>query len=181
MSNDNTPLLDLETVRAKAKELGVEFHPAMKAETIQFKIDEFLEKTAPTIIQPPVKDETPEERSKRRRLEALALIPVTITSMDPADTDLTGVVVSVGNRKLGQISKAIPFGYKWFMPRILVRHLKRQMFCRSSMVPVPGVPGRERVSTQWIHKYAVIEHAMPTPKEMADLAKAQAQGNELAK
>jgi ABC-type hemin transport system substrate-binding protein len=50
---------DLEAIRAKAKELGVAYHPAQKAETIQFNIDQFLEANAPTIIQPPVKDETP--------------------------------------------------------------------------------------------------------------------------
>lgn len=172
---------NLEEIRAKAKELGVAYHPAQKAETIQFNIDQFLEASAPTIIQPPVADETPAERSKRRREEALGLVPITVTSMDPADTNLTGVVVSVGNRKMGQVSKAIPFGYKWYMPRILVAQLEQQMFCRSSMVPVPGVPGSERLTTQWIKKYAIQYHDLPTPKDLAELAKAQAQGNELAK
>lgn len=170
--------LDLEQVRAKAKELGVEYHPAMKAETIQYKIDEFLNKQ-PDIIQPPVKDETPEQTEKRVLQEAMALIPITITSMDPADASLTAVVASVGNKKLGQISKAIPFGTKWYMPKILVDHLAEQQFCRNSMVPVPG--GNERLQTQWIKKYAIQYHPMPTPAELRDLAKAQAVGNELAK
>lgn len=172
---------NLEELRAKADELGVKWHPAQKAETIQYNIDKFLEENAPTIIQPPVKDETPTERQARLKQEALALIPVTVTSMDPQDASITGVVVSVGNRRLGQVSKAIPFGYKWYMPRILVRQMERAMFCRNSMVPVPGVPGTERVNTQWIKKYAIQYHEMPTPKELEALAKAQAQGNELAK
>jgi hypothetical protein len=172
---------DLEAIRAKAKELGVAYHPAQKAETIQFNIDQFLEANAPTIIQPPVKDETPAERAKRKRDDALGLIPVTITSMDPQDAQLTAVVVSVGNRKMGQITKAIPFGMKWYMPRILVDHIEAQMFCRSAMLPVPGVTGGERLNTQWIKKYAVQRHNQPTPKELAELAKAQALGNELAK
>jgi hypothetical protein len=170
--------LDLEVVRAKAKELGVDYHPAMKAETIQFKIDEFLS-SAPDIIQPPVKDETAAQRSDRRLKEAMALIPVTVTSMDPADTNLTAVVVSVGNKKLGQVSKAIPFCYKWYMPRILVNAMRRKNFVRSSMVPVPG--GNERLQMQTIPKYAIQEHELPTPKELAELARVQALGNELAK
>lgn len=174
-----TDLLDLETVRAKAKELGVDYHPAQKAETIQFKIDQFLEANAPTIIQPPVKDETEAQREARELQEAMALIPVTVTSMDPQDASITGVVISVGNRKLGQIQKAIPFGYKWYMPRILVEQMEAQMFCRSAMVPAPG--GTERVNTQWIKKYAIQRHPLPTPKDLEELAKAQAQGNELAK
>ncbi len=171
-------LLDLEQVRAKAKELGIEYHPAMKAETIQYKIDEFLNRQ-PDIIQPPVKDETPEQTEARLHREALALIPITITSMDPGDANLTGVIVSVGNRKLGQISKAIPFGYKWYMPKILVDHLAEQQFCRNSMIPTPG--GNERLHTQWLKKYAIQYHDMPTPAELKELAKAQAVGNELAK
>lgn len=130
---------------------------------------------------PAPKEETEHERIDRMKKEALALIPVTVTSMDPADTALTGTVISVGNRKLGQVTKAIPFGYKWYMPKILLEHMENQMFCRSSMVPVPGVPGQERLDTQWIKKYAIQYHPMPTPEELAQLAKAQAQGNELAK
>ncbi len=174
--------LDLEAVRAKAKELGVQFHPAQKAETIQFNIDKHLAETAaanPAVV--PTKPLTEAQEIEAMQKEALALIPVTVTSMDPADTNLTAAVISVGNRKLGQISKAIPFGYKWYMPKILVEQMEQQMFCRSSMVPVPGIPGNERINTQWIKKYAIQYHPIPTPEELAELAKAQAMGNELAK
>ena len=107
------------------------------------------------------------------------MIPVTITSMDPADSAVTAVTISVGNRKLGQITKVIPFGHKWYMPKILVDHMRSQQFCRSSMIPVPG--GQERLQTQWIQKYAIQEHPQPTPEELAALAKLQLQGNELEK
>ena len=174
---------DLEAVRAKATELGVKWHPAQKAETIQHKIDEHLaaQETMEAVNNPPPKEETPEEAEARHLKEAVALIPVTVTSMDPADAETTGALISVGNRKLGQITKAIPFGYKWYMPKILVQHMEAQMFCRSSMVPtgVPGTP--ERLNTQWLKKYAIQYHPMPTPEELKELAKLQLQGNELAK
>ena len=173
---------DLEEIRARAKELGVQYHPAQKAETIQQNIDKFLsEQETVEAAAPKPKEETPEQVEARLLKEATALIPITVTSMDPADTETTGALVSVGNRKLGQITKAIPFGYKWYMPKILVQHMESQMFCRSSMVPtgVPGTP--ERLNTQWLKKYAIQYHPMPTPEELAELAKAQAMGNELAK
>lgn len=173
---------DLEQVRAKAKELGVSYHPAQKAETIQHNIDKFLsEQQTVEAAAPKPAEETPEEKEARHLKEALALIPITVTSMDPADAQTTGTLVSVGNRKLGQITKAIPFGYKWYMPKILVQHMEAQMFCRSSMVPtgVPGTP--ERLNTQWLKKYAIQYHPAPTAEELAELAKLQLQGNELAK
>ena len=173
---------DIEEVRARAKELGVPYHPAQKAETIQQNIDKFLsEQQTVENAAPKPKGETPEQAEARLLKEATALIPITVTSMDPADTETTGVLVSVGNRKLGQITKAIPFGYKWYMPKILVEHMEAQMFCRSSMVPtgVPGTP--ERLNTQWLKKYAIQYHPMPTSEELAELAKLQLQGNELAK
>jgi hypothetical protein len=173
---------DLEEIRARAKELGVSYHPAQKAETIQQNIDKFLsESQTLENAAPKPKVETPEEADARHLREAVALIPVTVTSMDQSDVETTGVLVSVGNRKLGQITKAIPFGYKWYMPKILVEHMEAQQFCRSSMVPtgVPGTP--ERLNTQWIKKYSIQYHPMPTPEELAELAKAQAMGNELAK
>jgi restriction endonuclease S subunit len=172
---------DLETIRTRAKELGVAFHPAQKAETIQQNIDKFLSEKETLETKPAPKQETPEEAEARHLQEAVALIPITVTSMDPADAQTTGVLVSVGNRKLGQITKAIPFGYKWYMPKILVQHMEAQMFCRSSMVPtgVPGTP--ERLNTQWLKKYAIQYHPMPTQEELEELAKLQLQGNELAK
>lgn len=174
--------LDIEVVRAKAKELGVEYHPAMKAETIQAKIDAVLTSNpAPSVSNIPALPaiETEAQKIERELKEALALIPVTITSMDPADAQLTGTSFSVGNRKLGQVTKAIPFGMKWYMPRILVDEIESKMFIRPAMVATPG--GNERLDTQWIKKYAVQRHPMPSQAELDELAKAQSQGNELAK
>lgn len=171
--------LDLEAVRTKAKELGVPYHPAQKAETIQYNIDQFLSANQAKDAEPVKAEETEAEAEARVLKEAMALIPVTVTSMDPQDATLTAVIISVGNRKLGQISKAIPFGYKWYMPKILVDQMEAQMFCRSAMIPAPG--GTERMHTQWIKKYAIQYHPLPTQAELEELAKAQAQGNELAK
>lgn len=187
---------DLEAVRARAKELGVYYHPAQKAETIQFNVDKYLADkqaleaaaAAPPVMPEDVpakpvevKPETPAQQLERLQKEALALIPITITSMDPADAKLTAVVVSVGNAILGQVTKAIPFGFKWYMPKILVDELESIMFIRNDMVAAPGVPGGERLHSQWIKKYAIQYHPAPTPAELAELAKAQAVGNELAK
>ena len=183
--------LDLEAVRAKAKELGVPYHPAQKAETIQANIDKFLVEQASGVVLPatttdaaaPAAEnatETEAEELARLQAEALALIPVTVTSMDPADASLTAAIISVGNAKLGQITKAIPFGYKWFMPRILLDDMEERTFIRNAMIPVPGT-GTERLETQHIKKYAIQYHPLPTAEELAQLAKAQAMGNELAK
>ena len=171
--------VDLEAVREKATELGVKWHPAMKAATVQQKIDEFLEVNAPTYIAPSVLHETPAQTQARKLREATALIPITVTSMDPADASITAVTVSVGNRKIGQITKVIPFGFKWYMPALLVKEMEQKMFVRNSMIPLPG--GTERLNSQWIKKYAIQYHPMPTPQELRDLAKLQLQGNELAK
>lgn len=171
--------VELEVVREKANELGVKWHPAMKAETIQQKIDEFLEENAPTHIVPSVLHETPAQRQARELREATALIPVTVTSMDPADAQVSAVTISVGNRKIGQITKVIPFGFKWFMPKLLVEEMEKKMFVRNAMVPVPG--GNERLNQQWIKKYAIQYHPIPSPEELQELARLQLQGNELAK
>jgi hypothetical protein len=166
---------DLESVRARAKELGVSYHPAQKAETILANIEEFLANKLPDAPKP----ESSAQMLKRLQESSLALIPVTVTSMDPADAGIPSVMISVGNKVLGQVSKVIPFGHKWYMPKILVEELEAKRFIRSSMVPMPG--GKERLDQQWIPKYAVIRHPMPTQQELDELAKQQALGNELAK
>jgi hypothetical protein len=167
---------DLETVRAKAMELGVPYHPAQKAETIQNNIDEFLEANAPHIIATP---KSAAELEAESLADAMSLIPVTVTSMDPSDATLPSISISVGNRKIGQITKVIPFGHKWYMPKILVKEMEQKQFVRNAMIQTPN--GNERLNTQWIKKYAIQYHPIPTPAELADLAKLQLQGNELAK
>lgn len=170
--------LNLDEVRAKAKELGVDYHPAMKAETIQLKIDEYLA-TAGEALKPAVKAETVKEAAARADREAMALYPIIVTSMDPQDAAVSAVNVSVGNRRLGQVSKVIPFGQKWYMPKILIDELETKHFIRNSMVPTPG--GNERLKSDWIKKYAIQYLPLPTRAELEELAKLQLQGNELAK
>lgn len=172
MSDIEMAASELEGLRAKAASLGVKYHPAQKAETIEANINAFLATQGAAQPQQMKNFEPGKD-------PALALIPITITSMDPGDAQIPCVTVSVGNRRLGQITKVIPFGHKWYMPRILVDELKSKHFIRNSMMPVPG--GTERLNSDWIPKYAVIEHPMPTQEELDALAKAQALGNELAK
>lgn len=174
MSDNETldPKAALEAVRSKAGQLGVKWHQAEKAETIQAKIDAFV---ATQGLGQPVQT----KKYDFTKHPALALIPVTITSMDPGDAQIPAVTVSVGNRQLGQITKVIPFGYKWFMPRILVDELRSKHFIRNSMIP--NGFGGERLKSDWIPKYGILEHPMPTQEELDNLAKLQLQGNELAK
>ncbi len=170
--------LDLKAVRARADELGIEYHPANKAETIQEKIDAHLAKGTADV--PVVEKElTPEQKDKQRLKEALALIPITLTPLDPADAQVPSVAVSVGNKVLGQVTKVIPFNKKWYMPRILVDELEQKKFIRNTMIPTPD--GKERLDTQYVKKYGIQYHPMPTPEELKELAKLQLQGNELAK
>lgn len=66
------------------------------------------------------------------RSKALRLIRCRVTNLDPADSAVPGVLLSVYTKYTGKVSKLIPFGEEneagWHIPKILLDDLKSRKF-----------------------------------------------------
>lgn len=102
---------ELEVLKTRASQLGITFHPSISASKLSAKIAEFLakgESTAPEDTELPA-TETPGQIAKRVRDEALALVRVNITCMDPQKIEHDGEIFTVGNSVIPTQRKFVPF------------------------------------------------------------------------
>ena len=121
---------ELDSLKAKAKTMGIKHHPSIGVEKLKAKIEEHvaaLEKTpeAPAKIKPVV-------RSARAALkrEQLVLVRIRVTAMNPQMKGLKGQYFAVANGLVGTVKKYIPFDspYGWHVPEILVNELESKQY-----------------------------------------------------
>lgn len=126
-TNDPTELA-LEALKKEADALGLEYRSnvsLVKLQSLIYDAKENLaegkEAKAPRVI-------TKEDVTANIKARALALVRVIITPQNPAETDLQGRMVSVGNGCIGTVRRFIPFNVEWHVEQVLVDYLREQRF-----------------------------------------------------
>lgn len=184
---------ELDNLKVRADRLGVKYHPSIGAEKLREKIAEAMaenpgedqnqapdpepEPKAPTVEAAapaaPV-EETLAMKRKRLRNEALKLIRIRVTCMNPAKKDWEGEIITTGNALVGTISKYIPFNADqgWHVPYMLYLQLKdRQCQTFVNDKSKAGVTVRKG---KLIKEFAIELMDPLTSDELKDLAQRQA-------
>lgn len=190
MSDTELTQDELTTLKARADLMGITYHPSIGVEKLRDKIaaaistDEKVEGQAPTedsVVTPPAdepvaapKAETEGERRKRKKMEALALVRIRLTCMNPNKKDWDGEIITVGNSLVGTVSRYIPFNAEegWHVPAIMLEMLKnRQCQLFSTVKTKNGISVRQ---SKLIREFAIEILPQLTEKELRDLAQRQA-------
>lgn len=123
--------------------------------------------------------ETPARKlSKRERIikEAMKLVRVRITCLDPKKKDLPGEILTVGNKYIGTVKKFIPYGEVtddgYHIPKVLYDELESRRFLHIQ-TKRNRQNGQINVSTSYAKEFAIEVLPMLTPDELAKLASAQ--------
>lgn len=181
--NDNLDLVqeELPALKARADVLGVKYHPNISAEKLRERINEHLE--APEEEEKPAKTETTGTESaaqKRARLrkEALALIRIRVTCMNPHKSEWEGEIFTAGNSLVGTHKKYVPFNATdgWHVPRIIyhmIRDRKCQVFYNER------VNGRNVRKGKLINEFAIEVLPPLTQAEIDELARRQARSRSI--
>ena len=164
-----TPEQELESLKNKANLLGVKFHPSISAEKLREKIAEAQTKD--------VEPEAPKENAvlaerAALRAEALKLVRVNITPMDPQKKDYHGDIISVSN-SVFSVKRFVPYNTTdgTHVEKAILDNLKEK---RAQIFVKKKVDGKERKEGKLISAYG-IEYLDPlTPAEMKELARRQA-------
>lgn len=156
---------ELELLKEKADELGLEYKSNVSAKTLTKLIKEFEEQDA--------QDDglTENERIQRAVDEATKLIRVIITPMDSAKRDYQGDLFSAGNAVVPTLTKYIPYGVEWHVPQIILNTIKEKTMIK--FVAKKDERGREYREYQETKAYAVQELPQLTKEELEELAKSQ--------
>lgn len=119
---------------------------------------------------------------KRRRMvkaQALRLIRVRVTNLDPADSQLQGAFVTCYSKYTGKVSHYVPYGeeneHGWHLPKIIVDDLKTRTYNIRKEVKKSGqLGGVKQYKNVAAPKFAIEELEPLTERQLADLAREQA-------
>lgn len=162
-----SPNIGLATLkeRIEAKKAG-QVDPTLAAEELE--TIQAAEKSAAGFGQMT----TAQAVAAQRKKDALRLVRIRLTDMNPVNGNLKGVLMSAGNAKLGFVKKFIPFNaeHGWHVPNIIVQQLKTKKFMSHYEVK----QGNKKIKKHKLVPQYAIEILPPlTAKELQELKQRQ--------
>lgn len=107
------------------------------------------------------------------RTQALRLVRVKITNVDPNDVQLSGGIITAMNQYTGKVSKYIPYGEEsengYHVPQILLNVLKAQKFALRKEIK-GGQFGVKKYKTTMVHKFNIEVLPNLNTEELRNLA-----------
>lgn len=174
---------ELTVLKERADRLGLKYHPSISADKLREKIAAHLadqpdpEAKATPAATPVVEAaavETPGQKRFRLKQEALKLIRIRVTCMNPAKKEWDGEIFTVGNAAIGSVKKFVPFNIEdgWHVPHCIYEMMKNRMCpVYVSGKTKAGVTIRE---SKLIREFAIEVLPQLTQEELDELARRQA-------
>ena len=181
---DETALLaatELENLKSRAEKLGVKFHPSISADKLREKIKAAQAEGEGSVGgQSEVKsatgtnEESPAAKKLRLKREALKLVRVRITCMNPAKKEWEGEIITVANNAVGTVKRYVPFNTEdgWHVEHILLEQLRERQ-CQI-FVTEKDSRGNKVRKGKLIREFAIEVLDPLTEEELAELAQRQA-------
>lgn len=180
MSSDTDEILtqdELTTLKARADLLGVTYHPSIGLEKLREKInaatsDEAVQSSVQSA--PQANEETVNQKRTRLKKEALKLVRIRATCMNPAKAEWDGEFITVGNSAIGSVTKYVLFNSEagWHVPTVIYQQLverKCQIFTTTT-----DSRGNKSRQGKLIREFAIEVLPYLTQQELHDLAQRQA-------
>jgi hypothetical protein len=176
---DNQIPSELDSLRARADQLGVEYRHNTGVGKLRKLVDAKL--------SPAVKEEAPKATSTVRtqgqlivekRKEAAALVRIRITCMNPNKKNWEGEIFSVGSAKLGTFKKYVPFDAPdgWHVPSIIFDMIKERK-C-SVFHTITNSNGAKSRKSKLVPEFSIDVLPPITEAELRNLARQQALVND---
>lgn len=113
---------------------------------------------------------------KKLMKEAMKLVRLRITNLDPKKKDLPGEILTVANRYIGTVRKFIPFGDQtengYHVPNCIYQMMKERKFLHIRTVKTKY--DGDRVETSYVPEFALEVLPQLTPADLKKLALQQA-------
>ncbi|WP_225784515.1 hypothetical protein [Xenophilus sp. Marseille-Q4582] len=175
-----SPADELAALKSRADLLGVKYHPSISAEKLREKIaaaqaeQPQAQNQASTAAETGVVAETANQMRKRLKDEALRLVRIRLTCMNPAKREWDGEIFTVANSMIGSVKRFVPFNAEdgWHVEHILYE------FLRDRQCPIYVNAKDSRGNTIRKHKmikeFAIEILPALTSEELQELAARQA-------
>jgi len=176
LNDDNTPVEDeLKSLKAKAKLMGIKFHPSSGIDSLREKIAAAVDSDEPTPVSTPATGGKESETAMRLRVkrEATKLVRVRIACMNPNKKDWDGEIFTTGNSVIPTMKKMVPFNVDFHVPQMILTMIE-QRFCQVFSTVTDPVTRIKRNEGKLVKEFAIEILADLTAGEMKDLAQRQA-------
>ena len=184
MSSDTDEILtqdELTTLKARADLLGISYHPSIGLEKLREKINASTSDEVPktNAVQASAQEENVNQKRARLKKEALELVRIRVTCMNPAKAEWEGEIFTVGNSAVGSVTKYVPFNADagWHVPRIIYTQLVERQ-CQVFFTKTDSRGNKSRQG-KLIKEFAIEVMPQLTPEELHDLAQRQAMANSI--
>lgn len=188
MNFEDKQKTELDMLKSRAKMMGIEHSNNIGVEALREKINAKMDAASDVVeevVEPinpisdePVRTNTQKKHSLRQQLqsEALKLVRLRITNLDPSKKDLKGEILSVSNDFVGNIRKFIPYGEAtengFHVPHILYKHMKRKQFQQIKTFRNKRT-GQIEISQSMVREFALEVLDSLTKEEIRRLAASQ--------
>jgi len=171
---------DLSTLKARATLLGLNFHPSIGIDKLREKVAAALQDGPAVVDDEPATEakaaepETLSQKRQRLKKEALVLVRIRLTCMNPAKAEWEGEIFTAGNAGIGSVTKFVPFNADdgWHVPHIIYEQMRDRQ-CQVFVTSTDSKGNKSRKG-KLIKEFAIELLDPLTEKEITELARRQA-------
>ncbi len=177
---------ELDLLKERADQLGISYHPNIGVDKLREKVNEKLEGNSEADTEEDTKeDEDTSKKSTKKSAaqeraeaadDAMRLVRIRLTCMDPTKADYHGEIITVGNDVVGNVKVYVPYREEFYengyhVPNIIFKHLRDRKY--ASIKTIKGPKGDTQQSVQ-ANMYSIEVLPPLTPQELEDLKLQQA-------
>jgi hypothetical protein len=171
MSQENKSELpsELEVLKGRADDIGLEYHPSIGVDKLRVKVDAALK---PKATSSQVKAINKMEARQEFVKVAKKLKRVRIVNMNPNKRESKGEYITVANKMVGTIKRFVPFDVDWHIENFIyeVLHSRKFRITRE----IPDGKGGKTTKNSFIPEFNIEVLGDLTKKELEELAADQA-------
>lgn len=174
-------LNELDLLKQRADQLGISYHPNIGVnklrEKVQAKLSGQTNVTEETDNSEFItKAKTASQLRAEAHSEAMKLVRIRLTCMDPSKADYHGEIITVGNDVVGNVKVFVPYREEFYedgyhVPNIIYKFLRDRKY--SSIKTIKGPKGDTQQNIQ-ANAYSIQVLPQLTAQELADLKAKQA-------
>lgn len=163
---------ELKLLKKRADQIGVSYSPNIGLDKLRERVEAKL--NGDTVEEEAVPEkkanETKLQRRNRIKKEALKLVRIRITCMNPAKRDYQGEILTVANNVI-QDRRFVPFDTPWHVPQIMYNMIKERKY--QIFVKKKSPQGIEYKEGRLVPEFAIEVLPPLTKKELEKLAQRQ--------
>lgn len=192
LNEEAVEVTELDMLKDRARVMGIVFSNNIGVEALKKKIQDKMDGTVePEAQAGPVVEDNPlgapaaevqrpltkMEMRQKIKADAMKLVRVRITNMDPKKKDLEGEILTVANEYIGNVKMYVPYGEQtedgWHVPQCIFDMLQERVYLQIRTVKDRHTK-KERTITAYVKEFGL--HVMPqlTQDELDQIAAAQA-------